>query len=127
MFTGRWCGGSCVTSVPCNLMEPASGLSKPATIRSSVVLPDPEGPSIVKNSPSPISRLMSCNTVVDANDFATPRMSIADFSLIAAPASFDQTSRYSAPRRSVQSTATIARASLLMTHMAATAAVIILR
>ena len=35
---------------------PALGSSKPAIIRSVVVLPDPEGPSMVKNSPRSISR-----------------------------------------------------------------------
>src|SRR5664279_2336772 len=37
-------------------MVPAVGSSKPAIIRSTVVLPDPDGPSMEKNSPSPISR-----------------------------------------------------------------------
>src|SRR5690606_37880088 len=35
---------------------PASGISRPAIIRSSVVLPQPDGPSSTMNSPSPISR-----------------------------------------------------------------------
>ena len=33
------------------------GISKPATSRSSVVLPQPDGPSSAKNSPSAMSRL----------------------------------------------------------------------
>jgi len=36
-------------------MRPESGSSKPAITRSVVVLPDPEGPSIVKNSPASTS------------------------------------------------------------------------
>jgi hypothetical protein len=32
-------------------MEPSVGRSKPAIMRSVVVLPQPDGPSIVKNSP----------------------------------------------------------------------------
>ena len=37
-------------------MRPSLGCSKPATIRSVVVLPQPEGPSSEKNSPGSISR-----------------------------------------------------------------------
>src|SRR3972149_1940507 len=37
-------------------MAPLSGISKPAISRRQVVFPEPEGPSIVKNSPSRISR-----------------------------------------------------------------------
>src|SRR4051794_10478260 len=37
-------------------MRPSSGRSKPAISRSVVVLPDPEGPRSVKNSPAGISR-----------------------------------------------------------------------
>src|SRR5689334_13519568 len=38
-------------SRPSRRIAPASGRSKPAIIRRSVVLPQPEGPSRVKNSP----------------------------------------------------------------------------
>jgi hypothetical protein len=41
-----------VTSTPPSSIEPPSGRSKPAIMRSSVVFPEPDGPSIVKNSPS---------------------------------------------------------------------------
>src|SRR5580704_1556039 len=70
-------------------MVPWSGVSNPATIRNNVVFPDPEGPSMVKNSPSRISRLMSWSTVVPAKDFATPRMSIAESLLTSLPTSRD--------------------------------------
>ena len=36
-------------------MRPPSGRSKPAIMRSSVVLPQPDGPSRVKNSPASIA------------------------------------------------------------------------
>src|SRR5260370_27032660 len=36
-------------------MRPSSGISKPASRRNSVVLPQPEGPSSAKNSPGKIS------------------------------------------------------------------------
>src|SRR3954447_6433549 len=38
------------------MIRPASGRSKPPMRRSVVVLPEPDGPSIVKNSPRRISR-----------------------------------------------------------------------
>ena len=37
---------------PLSRISPAVGASKPASIISVVVLPDPEGPSSVKNSPT---------------------------------------------------------------------------
>ena len=40
-------------------MAPVVGLSKPAIIRSVVVLPQPDGPSIEKNSPAPIVKSAS--------------------------------------------------------------------
>jgi hypothetical protein len=45
-------------SRPANSIVPALWSSKPAIIRSVVVLPEPEGPSRVKNSPASISRSM---------------------------------------------------------------------
>src|SRR5690242_459491 len=39
-------------SSPPRVTRPWSGCSKPAMIRSVVVLPEPEGPSMVKNSPA---------------------------------------------------------------------------
>ena len=50
MFTSRSNGGTSVTSRPRSSTAPSSGRSKPAIIRRQVVLPDPDGPSIVKNS-----------------------------------------------------------------------------
>ncbi len=51
MPTRRRCGGTPVTSAPLIATRPASGVTKPATERSVVVLPHPDGPSSVKNSP----------------------------------------------------------------------------
>ena len=39
------------------------GLSKPAIMRSSVVLPQPDGPSSEKNSPSRMVRLASSSAL----------------------------------------------------------------
>ena len=40
-----------MTSRPSSSTSPSSGRSKPAISRSVVVLPEPDGPSSVKNSP----------------------------------------------------------------------------
>src|SRR5215218_5705967 len=42
-------------SCPASTTRPSSGVSKPASMRRSVVLPQPDGPSSAKNSPSRIS------------------------------------------------------------------------
>ena len=52
--TGRWDGELAVDPDP-----PRSGAVRPATIISSVVLPEPEGPRRVRNSPSRRSRSVS--------------------------------------------------------------------
>ena len=49
----RLLGGMPVMSLPSTTIRPSSGRSKPATRRSAVVLPQPEGPSSERNSPSP--------------------------------------------------------------------------
>ena len=58
MLTSRSNGGTVVTSAPWSRIRPSVGSSKPAIIRSVVVLPEPDGPSIEKNSPSQTSRSM---------------------------------------------------------------------
>ena len=45
-----------MTTVPLIATSPASGVTKPATERSVVVLPHPDGPSRVKNSPGATAR-----------------------------------------------------------------------
>ena len=59
MFTSRLFGGTPTTSSPRSRMRPSSGSSKPATMRIVVVLPQPDGPSSVMNSPSAMSSEMS--------------------------------------------------------------------
>ena len=48
----RWFGFSRVTSLPPITIAPAVGSSKPATMRSTVVLPQPDGPRKETNSPA---------------------------------------------------------------------------
>ncbi len=56
-------------------MLPASGASKPAIMRSSVVLPQPEGPSRVKNSPGSIASVTSSIAVSAPKRRVTLRIS----------------------------------------------------
>ena len=51
MLTGRLLGGTPFMALPPIWMSPASGSKKPAIMRSSVVLPQPEGPRIEKKLP----------------------------------------------------------------------------
>ena len=59
-------------SSPSSRMRPASGVSKPAITRSSVVLPQPDGPSSAKNSPSLISSETPSTAVTRAERLVTP-------------------------------------------------------
>ena len=45
-------GGTLVTSRPPMMMPPSSMSSRPASIRSAVDLPEPDGPTRTRNSPS---------------------------------------------------------------------------
>src|SRR5882672_1641061 len=51
MFTGRRFGGTPFMPAPPMRISPESGCWKPAIMRSSVVLPQPEGPRIEKKLP----------------------------------------------------------------------------
>lgn len=59
----RWLVGVWVTSLPSNLMVPPEGLSNPANMRKIVVLPQPDGPRKVMNSPRAMSIVKSCTAV----------------------------------------------------------------
>src|SRR6478609_714601 len=60
-------------SLPASVIEPEVGVSRPATIRSVVVLPQPDGPSSAKNEPRGMSRSRSRTAVNAPKDFVTPR------------------------------------------------------
>src|SRR3954468_15844189 len=64
-------------STPSRRMRPSSGRSKPAIIRSVVVLPQPDAPSSEKNSPLAMSRSMPSTAVTSPNRFTTPSTRIA--------------------------------------------------
>src|SRR4051794_17125534 len=55
MLTGRRQGGTRAMSWPSISIRPEPGASKPASMRSSVVFPQPDGPSSAKNSPRRMS------------------------------------------------------------------------
>ena len=73
-LTGRRCGGLASRSSPSSVTVPSSGDSKPARMRSSVVLPQPLGPSSAKNSPCRISR----ETSDERRDVAEPAADTCD-------------------------------------------------
>ncbi len=60
----RWLGLRLTTSRPSMRMLPSVGVSKPATMRRVVVLPQPDGPRKETNSPCATSRLKSRTTWV---------------------------------------------------------------
>ncbi len=78
MLTGRWCGGTPAIGWPSMAIDPASGVSKPAMSRISVVLPQPEGPSSEKNSPRPISSEIPATALTPPKLLPRSRMEIAD-------------------------------------------------
>src|SRR5580704_9780893 len=71
-FTGRLEPAGVSTS-----MVPALAVSSPARMRNSVVLPQPDGPTMTKNSPRPISTETRSTAESDPNVFCKSRMRIA--------------------------------------------------
>lgn len=55
-------------------IEPLVGASRPATIRSVVVLPHPDGPRRAKNDPRGMSRSMSSTAVKVSKVLVTPQI-----------------------------------------------------
>src|SRR5579864_1274737 len=74
MPTSRLFGGAYVASLPSIQISPAVGGTRPATIISSVVLPEPEGPSRVRNSPSRSSRVAPASAVTAPYVLVAPRI-----------------------------------------------------
>ena len=69
MPTLRFSTGSAVTSSsPNQTRPPASGVSRPATMRKVVVLPQPEGPRIATFSPGWNSRSTGCRARVPSGN-----------------------------------------------------------
>ena len=77
MLTSRSNGATRVTSRPLSITVPAVGCSNPAIMRSTVVLPEPDGPSMEKNSPSAMSRSTPATASIEPNDLRSPASLIA--------------------------------------------------
>src|SRR4051794_40727516 len=58
-----------VTSSPPSRIFPPVGSSSPAIMRKVVVLPQPDGPSMTKNSPSSTTKLESWTATKSPNSF----------------------------------------------------------
>ena len=67
------CARRSATSVPSMLMAPESGTSRPATRRSTVVLPQPEGPTSATRSPRSTDTENSSTTRATVRRPSTPR------------------------------------------------------
>src|SRR3954453_5603079 len=74
MAMSRCFGGTRLTTRPPIAISPSLISSSPAIIRSSVLLPQPDGPTSTVNSPSAISMLTPCSTCVEPNALRTSRM-----------------------------------------------------
>ena len=72
MLTGRRLAGVRPTSIPSMKTEPRSGCSSPAMMRSSVDLPQPDGPSRAKNSPVSIRSETPASAVTAPNRLQIP-------------------------------------------------------
>src|SRR5499427_10833464 len=68
----RRSGGRAVTSSPSTALRPASGVSKPATSRSTVVLPLPDGPRSATISPRAADSETPRVTAASPNRFSRP-------------------------------------------------------
>jgi hypothetical protein len=65
MAMPRWLGGTSLTTRPSISSVPLVIFSSPATIRSSVDFPQPEGPTNTISSPVLMSRLMFSSTLIE--------------------------------------------------------------
>ena len=77
MAMSRWEAGRWLTSSPSIRISPEVGNSSPAIMRKVVVLPQPEGPSSMKNSPSLIVKVEPCTAVKAPNSLRRLRMTIS--------------------------------------------------
>src|SRR5450432_2445873 len=81
MAMSRCRGSTSLTSRSSMKIDPDVTSSSPATIRSAVVLPQPDGPTSTSSSPSPTSRSSDCTAVVPSgNRLVTESSTIRDTS-----------------------------------------------
>ena len=72
MATPRFAAGTSLNRCPSTRISPFEMLSSPAIIRSSVDLPQPDGPTNTISSPERTSRLMSRSTSTVPKVLAMP-------------------------------------------------------
>src|SRR5262249_3214699 len=77
-------GGSGVTTLPLRRTAPAVGFSRPAITRIKVVLPQPDGPTMVRNSPSRVARSIPLRALKSPKCLATPLTSSMATALVLA-------------------------------------------
>src|ERR1700730_2407697 len=75
MAMSRSLGGTALTTRPPMAISPDVMFSRPASMRSKVDLPQPDGPTRTTNSPSAMSTLTPCNTSTGPNAFRTVSIS----------------------------------------------------
>ena len=75
MQNGRLLAGVSLMRLPRSRISPRVGASMPTSIRISVVLPEPEGPTMVKNSPSAIERVTRSTAAKSPKILSTSRSS----------------------------------------------------
>src|SRR5215831_68252 len=85
MAMSRLAGGRWLTTLSAISIDPLDTLSSPATILSSVDLPQPDGPTSTTNFPSAMSTLTSCSTGTAPNDFDTLRIATCAIVLASLP------------------------------------------
>src|ERR1700733_16332346 len=83
MLVGRWFGATADIGWLSMKISPSVGVSNPASMRSKVVLPQPEGPSSEKNSPWAMSKLTWLTAFTGPKALVTVRIEIM---ALAAPA-----------------------------------------
>ena len=71
MAISRWLGGVRLTRLPSIATSPEVASSRPAMMRRSVDLPQPEGPTKTQNSPSATERSTPLITSVAPKDLVT--------------------------------------------------------
>ena len=76
-------GVSAMSSLPM-MIPPDVGVSRPEIMRSSVVLPQPDGPTSISNSPMRASKFTSFNTSVRASPWPKALQTV----LVLTPSSF---------------------------------------
>ena len=96
----RSCGATSFITRSFRRISPMLGASRPASMRSVVVLPHPDGPIMARNSPSRISKSSSFTATKSPKCFCTLSKTTSGLVMIACP-SFGGWRRTTAPTQPV--------------------------